>query len=76
MLHDIVTDPRVLVKWGNNETRNQRTGGFAAVVIGALVGGFLSVSTGRMQNTLWVVGGLKLGIAAAWGLWPAAKLED
>lgn len=76
MLHDIATDPRILVKWGENETRFQRMGAFAAVVIGAVLGGFLSVSTGRMQSTLWVVGGLKLGIAAAWGVWPAAKLEE
>ena len=76
MLHDIATDPRILVRWGKNDMRNQRIGGFMAVLIGAVVGGFLSVGTGRMQSTLWVVGGLKFGIAVAWGVWPTAKLED
>ena len=47
-------------------------GAFVAVVLGAVAGGFLSVSTGKIQSTLWVVGGLKMGIAGAWGLWPAA----
>lgn len=76
MLHDIATDPRFLVRWGENRKRNQRVGAFVAVVIGAVAGGFLSVSTGRMQTTLWVVGGLKLAIAGAWGVWPAAGVDD
>ena len=76
MLHDIAADPRLLTKWSENGKRNQRLGAYAAVVLGAVAGGFLSVSTGRMQSTLWVVGGLKLGIAGMWGFWPAAGLED
>lgn len=76
MLHDVAADPRLLAKWAENGKRNQRIGAFVAVVVGAVAGGFLSVSTGRMQTTLWVVGGLKLGIAAAWGAWPAAGVED
>ena len=75
-LHDVAADPRLLVRWAENEKRNQRVGAFVAVVVGAVAGGFLSVSTGRMQTTLWVVGGLKLGIAAAWARWPAAGVEN
>ena len=61
---------------GRNRKRNQRIGAYAGVVIGAVVGGFLSVSTGRMQTTLWVVGALKVGIAGLWVIWPVAELED
>ena len=76
MIHDIATDSRLFVKWSENPKRNQRVGAFVAVVVGAVAGGFLSICTGRMQSTLWVVGGLKLVIAGAWGFWPAAGLED
>ena len=76
MLHDIATDPRLLAKWYRNDKRNRMIGAFVAVVLGAVAGGFLSVSTGRIQSTLWVVGGLKLGIAGAWGFWPAAEMVD
>lgn len=76
VLHDIATDPRLLVKWSENPKRNQRLGAFVAVVVGAVAGGFLSICTGRLQSTLWVVGGLKLVIAGAWGVWPAAGVED
>ena len=76
MLHDIATDPRLLVNWRENDKRFQRLGAFAAVVLGAVAGGFLSVQTGKMQSTLWVVGCLKIGIAVVWGIWPAARVED
>ena len=76
MLHDIATDPRLLVTWRENEKRFQRMGAFAAVVIGAVAGGFLSVNTGNMQSTLWLVGSLKVGIAVAWAFWPTAEVES
>lgn len=36
-------------------------------MVGAVAGGFVSISTDRMQSSLWVVGGLELAIAGAWG---------
>ena len=74
MFHDIATDPDLLA-W-NNVKRNRRLGAFAATLLGALAGGFISISSGRMQSTLWVVGGLKLGIAGAWVVWPAEEIDE
>ena len=73
MLHDLAVDPRLLAHWRENPKRFQRFGAFAAVVVGAVAGGFLSVKTGKMQSTLWLVGCIKLAIAAVWGFWPAAE---
>ena len=75
MLHDIASDPHLFVTWCKNEKRFQRLGAYAAVVVGAVAGGFLSVKTGKMENTLWLVGCLKIAIAATWGFWPAAEAE-
>lgn len=76
MLHDIATDPKFFAPWRSNVKRNQMLSAFAATLLGALVGGFISISTGQMQSTLWLVGGLKLGIAGAWMVWPAGVGED
>lgn len=76
MLHDLATDPKLFAPWRSNAKRNQMLGAFAATLIGAIVGGFLSILTGRMQSTLWLVGGLKLGIAGAWMMWPAGGGDD
>ena len=75
MLHDLAADPRLTVGWRQNDKRNMRFGAFAAVVVGAVAGGFIAVKTGKMQSTLWLVGGLKLGIAAAWVVWPAVERD-
>ena len=76
LIHDIATDPLLLVKWTENPKRFQRLGAFAAVLLGAVAGGFLSVATGKMQSTLWLVGGLKLLIAGIWWFWPSARVEN
>ena len=73
MFHDLATDTNLLA-W-DNVKRNRRLGAFAATLLGALAGGFISISSGRMQSTLWVVGGLKMGIAGAWIVWPAEEDE-
>lgn len=75
MLHDIATDPRLLVRWTENPKRFQRLGAFAAALMGAVVGGFLSVLTGKMQSTLWLVGGLKIMLAGLCWAWPS-QAED
>ena len=75
LIHDIAADPRLFVKRAENPERFQRLGAFAAVLIGAVAGGFLSVSTGKMQSTLWLVGGLKMFIAGMCWFWPSEE-ED
>ena len=71
MFHDIAADPNLFAM--DNVKRNQRLGAFAATLLGALAGGFISIASGEMQSTLWVVGGLKLGIAGAFAIWPAEE---
>ena len=73
LIHDVAADPRLFVKRAENPERFQRLGAFAAVLIGAVAGGFLSVTTGKMQSTLWLVGGLKLFIAGMCWFWPSAQ---
>lgn len=62
MLHDLATDAKLLAPLQRNR---QMLGAFAATLLGALLQVFISISTGRMQDTLWLVGTLRLGIAGA-----------
>ena len=72
MMHDIFADANLLKPLGSNVKRNRRIGAFAAILIGAVAGGFISESTRRIQVPLWIAGGLKLIIACAWIVWPKA----
>lgn len=51
-------------------------GAFAAVLVGALAGGFVSIGSGRVQSSLWLVGGLKVGIVGAWAVWAEELGEE
>ena len=73
MMHDILADPNLLAPLASNVKRNRRVGAFAAILIGAVAGGFISESTRRMQIPLWIAGGLKLIIVCAWMIWPMNK---
>ena len=75
MLHDLATDPALLVSYRKNAKRNQMLGAFVATVTGAVIGGFVSIKTGQMQNTLWLVAVLKFIITGAWALWPAEEVD-
>ena len=73
ILHDISTDPQLMVSLKKNVKRNRRIGAFIGILVGAVAGGFISEATGRMQIPLWIAGVLKLVIVAAWMTWPAKK---
>ena len=70
MLHDITTDPALLGPLGQNIKRNRRVLAFVGILAGAVAGGFISESTGRMQVPLWIAGGVKFLVAVAWMVWP------
>ena len=73
MLHDIASDPEVLGSLRKHPKRNRRVVAFVGILVGAVAGGFIGESSGRMQVPLWIAGGLKLCISVAWLIWPASK---
>lgn len=66
---DIASDPRIDDPVNKNVKRNRRIGSVAMLVIGAIVGGWLSRSSGGMQSALWMAAGLKICIALTWWVW-------
>ncbi|OQE32629.1 hypothetical protein PENFLA_c001G02708 [Penicillium flavigenum] len=69
---DIASDPKITDKPTANAKRNRRIGGVVCLLIGAIVGGWLSRSSGGMQAVLWMAAGLKFVAAIAWLFWKAA----
>ncbi|KAJ5190351.1 uncharacterized protein N7498_009336 [Penicillium cinerascens] len=69
---DIASDPKIAQKPTSNAKRNRRIGGVVSLLIGAIVGGWLSRSSGGMESALWMAAGLKLVAAAGWLFWKAA----
>lgn len=67
---DIVMDP---IRWDelfSNDKRNRRVGSVIMMVFGAALGGWLTTD-GQIAPALYLVGGLKLGMALVWLFWQA-----
>lgn len=72
---DIASDPKITDKPTANVKRNRRVGGVVALLIGAIVGGWLSRSSGGMESALWMAAGLKFVAAFGWLFWKAAPAK-
>lgn len=66
---DIASDPKITDKPTTNVKRNRRVGSVVFLLIGAIVGGWLSKSSGGMMSALWMAAGLKLVAALGWLVW-------
>ncbi|EED21197.1 conserved hypothetical protein [Talaromyces stipitatus ATCC 10500] len=47
------------------------SGSVVAIVVGAIIGGWLCHSEAEMQSALWISGFIKACMAVAWAFWPA-----
>lgn len=75
MLCDLASDPNLVGSLKSNVKRNRRAMAFLAILVGAVVGGFLSEGAGKVEVVLWIAGGLKVLVTFAWMLWPAKKVS-
>lgn len=69
---DVASDPGLFDGISKNVKRNRRIGSVVAIVVGAIVAGWLCRSDAEMQSSLWIAGFLKTCIAIAWTVWPVA----
>lgn len=70
VLCDFASDPEIARPLKRNVIRNRRVLGFLGILAGAVIGGWLTRVTGKMQIALWVAGVIKVSVAAAWMFWP------
>jgi len=73
--YDIASDPSLSAGITKNVKRNRRIGSVVALLTGAIAAGWLARSDAGMQAALWISAFIKLCIAGAWLMWPAAGKE-
>lgn len=73
MVYDFGSDERLFAKLFANPVRNRRFAGWFFMLLGAILGGFLTVYTRHIVVTLWVGSGIKACLTIAWIVWPAKK---
>ncbi|BCS19342.1 YoaK family protein [Aspergillus puulaauensis] len=66
---DVASDPKIVQDVRGNVKRNRRVGSVVSLLIGAIVGGWLSRSRGGMESALWLSAGLKVVISFGWLVW-------
>lgn len=66
---DVASDPKIVRDVRGNVKRNRRVGSVASLLVGAIVGGWLSRSRGGMESALWLSAGLKVIISFGWLVW-------
>ncbi|KAL8825362.1 MAG: hypothetical protein Q9191_004461 [Dirinaria sp. TL-2023a] len=70
-VYDFGSDPNLLKL--RNPVRNRRFFGFAMLLIGAITGGWVTKTTGRINIPMWIAAAIKAGIALAWAVWPSEE---
>ncbi len=73
VLCDMASDPKLVSPLRTNAKRNRRLLSFVGILLRAVVGGWIATATGGMAPSLWVAGGIKVGVMGAWMVWPAVK---
>ncbi|KAI9744661.1 MAG: hypothetical protein M1818_002190 [Claussenomyces sp. TS43310] len=66
---DLASDPNLLASFGRNVKRNRRLVAAAGLILGGIIGGWLSRSSAGMSTGLWLAGAIKILIAVAWAAW-------
>jgi uncharacterized membrane protein YoaK (UPF0700 family) len=70
---DIGNDPNLFQPFTANWQRNRRVLAVTALLIGAIVGGWLSRTRGGMEAPLWMAAAIKFVLTVAWLAWKPEK---
>jgi uncharacterized membrane protein YoaK (UPF0700 family) len=70
---DLGNDPNLFVGVTKNWQRNRRIGSVIAILLGGIIGGWLSRTSNGMPTNIWMAAAVKGVIVIAWFLWPDEK---
>jgi len=71
---DLASDTRVLAR--DNVKRNRRVCAILCILIGGIVGGWISRSRATLSTNFWIAAAIKMGIAIGWSAWkPKAPIQ-
>lgn len=66
---DLGNDPKLFAGLKENWQRNRRVASVVAILLGGIVGGWLSRTGNGMPTAIWGAAVVKGGIAVAWAVW-------
>ncbi|KAF2399309.1 hypothetical protein EJ06DRAFT_531628 [Trichodelitschia bisporula] len=66
---DLGNDPKLFAPLNENWKRNRRALAAVALLLGAIIGGWLSRTKEGMPAALWFAAGVKAVLTVAWALW-------
>ena len=70
LIYDFGSDPGLGSPLSQNVKRNRRGLAFVGILLGAVVGGWVSRSTDRMENALWIAAAVKMLVTVSLAAWP------
>ncbi|KAJ3038181.1 hypothetical protein HDV00_000926 [Rhizophlyctis rosea] len=73
---DLGNDPKLFVGITENWTRNRRVGAVACILVGGIIGGWLSKTPNGMPTGIWFAAAIKAAIVIAWLAWPSARPQE
>jgi uncharacterized membrane protein YoaK (UPF0700 family) len=73
---DLGSDYNLFVPLKENWKRNRRFGAVVFLILGAIIGGWLSKTKAGMPAALWMAAGVKFCISIAWLLWRPEKVAE
>lgn len=63
---DLGNDPKLFVGFNGNWQRNRRIASVVSILLGGIIGGWLSRTDGGMPTAIWAAAFVKGSIAVAW----------
>jgi uncharacterized membrane protein YoaK (UPF0700 family) len=73
---DLGNDPKLFVGLNDNWQRNRRIASVVAILLGGIIGGWLSRTDGGMPTAIWAAAFVKGSIAVAWIVWKDEVPKD
>jgi len=73
---DLGNDEKLFVGLKDNWRRNRRIAAAVLLILGAIIGGWLSRTKSGMSSGLWMAAGVKICITVSWLAWRAESALD
>jgi hypothetical protein len=71
---DLASDPKILA--ADNVKRNRRVAAVLSILVGGIVGGWISRSRATLSTNFWIAAAIKLIVAISWSVWkPKAPIQ-
>ncbi|KIW04390.1 hypothetical protein, variant [Verruconis gallopava] len=73
---DLGNDPKLFAGITENWQRNRRIGSVISILLGGIIGGWLSRTSNGMPTSIWLAAAVKGSISVAWLLWQDEKPQE